>query len=174
MCQSLLAFKFPLGAMFYQRGVISLCTFSHLHFECYTKSLLCYLEICDCPAKASVTASIWSPYLHFLSRLPALWYICPSSLQLLSLQRLSVVFFLIWIWDLPYDDSRTSETLLNLEVIQPLVTALITQTGMKAVFPTNFTAEVITARSFLGVLLSSDKHKKFQTLTLKLGGSLDH
>lgn len=84
------------------------------------------------------------------------------------------MFFLIWIWDLPYDDSRTSETLLNLEVIQPLVTALITQTGMKAVFPTSFTAEVITARSFLGVLLSSDKHKKFQTLTLKLGGSLDH
>lgn len=100
-------------------------------------------------------------------------YICPSRLQLLSLQILSVGFFLIWIWDLVYDDYRTSENLLNLEVIQPLMTALITQTGRKAGFPTSFTAEVITARSFLGVLLPSDKHKKSQALTLELGRSLN-
>lgn len=109
-----------------------------------------------------------SPCLHLLSRLPALGYIyiCPFRLQLLPLQILAVVFFLIWIWDLAYDDSRTSENLLNLEVIQPLMTALITQTGRKAVFPTNFTAEVITAKFFLGVLLPSDKHKKISDTDL--------
>lgn len=110
------------------------------------------------------TASICSPYLHLVSRLPAVGYRCPSRLQLLSLQRQSPAFFLIWIWDLVYDASQTSGNSLNSEVVQPLLTALITQTGMKAVFPTNFNAQVTRARSSLGVLFSSDKDENSQRL----------